>query len=110
MAWDTAYMFRIIESPCALTDSSIEGISYFKEKIILWHNYIPSPLFCHKTVNQLEIELPFFDKNEPIRDNIPEIFCCYFYGQLFISRIDFCLNFNQITKEFPIVIKNNNSR
>lgn len=105
MIWDSSYSFRIIDGSCALTDTSIKGVSYYKGKIIVWYNSIPLALFCKKTDKWVVIDLPNIDTHEPIRDNIPEIFCCYYGGQLFIYRIDFCMNFN-ITRKYPIIIQN----
>lgn len=87
-----------------LSNYSIKGISYYKNKEIIWLNEVPLYFNCHIKEQQVSITY-FIEEDVPIRDNVPTTYCCYYYGRLFIYKRTGCLNYNNEPPDLPITIQ-----
>ncbi len=87
-----------------LSNYSIKGISYYKNKEIIWLNEVPLYLNCYIKEQQVSITY-FIEEDVPIRDNVPTTYCYYNYGQFFIYKRTGCLNFNNGCPDLPTTIQ-----
>ena len=99
----------IVDGACLYTAQyefdkySVKGISYYRDKRILWFNELPpQELLCHNTGQQESFS---FDDDLllVIRDNLPRTYCFYYDRQISIYKRTGCVDFEH-SYIFPIIL------